>query len=65
MYDEKKKQYMKNRREKFKQAGLCARCGKNPAENGYVCCALCRKKEKAKYKRYKEIIKCYRMKENI
>lgn len=65
MTKEEKREYMKKRREFLKEQGLCTRCGRNPKENGYVMCALCRKKDRVKYKRIKEILKCYRKKENI
>lgn len=65
MTKEEKREYMRKRRASLKEQGLCTRCGRNPVENGYVMCALCRKKDRVKYKRIKEILKCYQTKENI
>jgi hypothetical protein len=65
MTKEEKREYMRKRRINLKEQGLCTRCGRNPVENGYSMCTLCRKKDRVKYKRIKEILKCYRMKENI
>ena len=37
----------KKRHERLKEAGLCVRCGRVPADKGYTTCGICRKKQNA------------------
>ena len=41
------KEGMRLRRERLKAAGMCARCGQNPAESGKTLCPTCREKNRA------------------
>lgn len=44
--------YLKQRREQFKEKGLCVVCGKVEASEGFVSCEPCRKKKYEECKKY-------------
>lgn len=48
-YNARMRDYQKRRREELKANGICTRCGKRPASNGYSRCEMCRAKEKDYY----------------
>ena len=47
--------YMRKRRIKFKELGICPVCGKRKIEN-FACCEQCRMKQKTRQMKIKEIL---------